>query len=163
MLPLFYVYNFFFNDTATTEIYTYGHTLSLHDALPIFDGNQPAEPDQHRRNVPGLLGHDDRPVVLHVDGKRLAVAVDDIAARRRQQPRAYAVLVGQHPVTVGLVDLQVVKPRPECAEQRELAAGGQGRAAAEEPVPVLVGGHRNCASAPGSVRWACPRSPVRGG
>src|SRR3546814_17462580 len=26
---------FFFNDTATTEIYTYGHTLSRHDALPI--------------------------------------------------------------------------------------------------------------------------------
>src|SRR3546814_9786266 len=26
---------FFFNDTATTEIYTYGHTLSLPDALPI--------------------------------------------------------------------------------------------------------------------------------
>src|SRR3546814_8600359 len=25
----------FFNDTATTEIYTYCHTLSLHDALPI--------------------------------------------------------------------------------------------------------------------------------
>src|SRR3546814_18452407 len=25
----------FFNDTATTEINTYGHTLSLHDALPI--------------------------------------------------------------------------------------------------------------------------------
>src|SRR3546814_1734409 len=23
------------NDPATTEIYTYGHTLSLHDALPI--------------------------------------------------------------------------------------------------------------------------------
>src|SRR3546814_17454692 len=26
---------FFFNDTSTTEIYTYRHTLSLHDALPI--------------------------------------------------------------------------------------------------------------------------------
>src|SRR3546814_17267036 len=26
---------FFFNDTATTEIYTYRHTLSLHDSLPI--------------------------------------------------------------------------------------------------------------------------------
>src|SRR3546814_17256274 len=24
-----------FNDTATTEIYTYRHTLALHDALPI--------------------------------------------------------------------------------------------------------------------------------
>src|SRR3546814_14552575 len=31
MITLF----FFFNDTATTEIYTYCHTLSLHDALPI--------------------------------------------------------------------------------------------------------------------------------
>src|SRR3546814_16221922 len=29
---------FFFNDSATTEIYTYGHTRSLHDALPICDG-----------------------------------------------------------------------------------------------------------------------------
>src|SRR3546814_4280307 len=26
----------FFNDPATTEIYTYLHTLSLHDALPIW-------------------------------------------------------------------------------------------------------------------------------
>src|SRR3546814_7242547 len=33
-------YRFFFNDTATTEIYTYLHTLSLHDALPIFCPNQ---------------------------------------------------------------------------------------------------------------------------
>src|SRR3546814_12016088 len=30
-----YLYYFFFNNTATTEIYTYVHTLSLHDALPI--------------------------------------------------------------------------------------------------------------------------------
>ncbi len=29
---MLYVFFFFFNDTATTEIYT----LSLHDALPIF-------------------------------------------------------------------------------------------------------------------------------
>src|SRR3712207_9028737 len=31
-----YSFFFFFNDTATTEIYT----LSLHDALPIFDGER---------------------------------------------------------------------------------------------------------------------------
>src|SRR3546814_16047309 len=30
-----YVNLFLFNYTATTEIYTYLHTLSLHDALPI--------------------------------------------------------------------------------------------------------------------------------
>src|SRR5881275_3764477 len=29
---------FFFNDTATTEIYTVPYTLSLHDALPILGG-----------------------------------------------------------------------------------------------------------------------------
>src|SRR3546814_12106425 len=33
----FVVFVFFFNDTATTEIYPYRHTLSLHDALPIFE------------------------------------------------------------------------------------------------------------------------------
>src|SRR3546814_16160814 len=31
-----YLFEFLFNDTATTEIYTYLHTLSLHDALPIY-------------------------------------------------------------------------------------------------------------------------------
>src|SRR3546814_4535204 len=34
MVALFFV--FFFIDTATTEIYTYVHTLSRHDALPIY-------------------------------------------------------------------------------------------------------------------------------
>src|SRR3546814_12884838 len=29
------LYVFFFNDPATTELYTYCHPLSLHDALPI--------------------------------------------------------------------------------------------------------------------------------
>src|SRR3546814_5946886 len=33
------IFFFFFNDTATTEIYTYGHTLSLHDALPIWSAS----------------------------------------------------------------------------------------------------------------------------
>src|SRR3546814_6124338 len=33
---------FYFNDTPTTEIYTYLHTLSLHDALPSFIGTRSA-------------------------------------------------------------------------------------------------------------------------
>src|SRR5213079_3750030 len=32
---------FFFNDTATTDIYTTTDTLSLHDALPIYRGSRP--------------------------------------------------------------------------------------------------------------------------
>src|SRR3712207_8718890 len=37
-------YFFFFNDTATTEIYT----LSLHDALPIYATPAPEDDDAHR-------------------------------------------------------------------------------------------------------------------
>src|SRR5258708_26160342 len=50
MLVLF----FFFNDTATTEIYT----LSLHDALPISRGERVASFRSHhpsRRRPPGFL------------------------------------------------------------------------------------------------------------
>src|SRR3546814_3776237 len=35
---------FFFNDTASTDIYTYCHTLSLHDALPISTGAASPDP-----------------------------------------------------------------------------------------------------------------------
>src|SRR3546814_1176352 len=38
---------FFCNDTATTEIYTYLHTLSLHDALPIYHLHLEAEAARH--------------------------------------------------------------------------------------------------------------------
>src|SRR3546814_19398389 len=37
---------FLCNDTATPEIYTYGHTLSLHDALPFYQ-----RPDHPQRMV----------------------------------------------------------------------------------------------------------------
>src|SRR3546814_6201445 len=50
---LFYVFLlsfFFFNDTATTEIYTYGHTLSLHDALPICSAAPTAPGSRCRRS-----------------------------------------------------------------------------------------------------------------
>src|SRR3546814_17150177 len=33
---MFASHSFFFNDTATTEIYTDSHTRPLHDALPIY-------------------------------------------------------------------------------------------------------------------------------
>src|SRR3546814_10395112 len=53
---------FFFNDTATTEIYTYLHTLSLHDARPIYLSalcrtRRHTGPDRH----PGSWGHAARP------------------------------------------------------------------------------------------------------
>src|SRR3712207_8793579 len=50
MRYIFIIMFFFFNDTATTEIYT----LSLHDALPISVG-RPGGPSR-RGTVLGLLG-----------------------------------------------------------------------------------------------------------
>src|SRR3546814_7297490 len=44
----------FFDDTATTEIYTYGHTLSLHDARPI-SGLQDVSNSRYRRIVRRFL------------------------------------------------------------------------------------------------------------
>src|SRR2546422_7869235 len=58
---------FFFNDTATTEIYT----LSLHDALPIYlDHRRPGE-DQHLH--PLLPPSPSRTHLLDCDGDQLAV------------------------------------------------------------------------------------------
>src|SRR3712207_9256824 len=50
---------FFFNDTATTEIYT----LSLHDALPIFpiQRRQGSAQDQGRVEGPGFVRAGKRP------------------------------------------------------------------------------------------------------
>src|SRR5216110_3003668 len=54
---------FFFNDTATTDIYTSSHTLSLHDALPISPhaevprpGPRGADTRARRRAHPGGVG-----------------------------------------------------------------------------------------------------------
>ena len=50
-LPIFFCfYLFFFNDTATTEIYT----LSLHDALPIWALALMIQKDYQRAGVPML-------------------------------------------------------------------------------------------------------------
>src|SRR5437899_8255383 len=58
---------FFFNDTATTEIYT----LSLHDALPICGGNEAAGYFQVQ-----LLLFFQRDQIQSVAGKRCIIADD---------------------------------------------------------------------------------------
>src|SRR5258705_6984986 len=66
MLILFF---FFFNDTATTEIYT----LSLHDALPIFklvqldDGG---DPSASTRNARKLVEEDKVDLLIGTSGDR---------------------------------------------------------------------------------------------
>src|SRR3546814_6628036 len=50
---------FFFNDSATTGIYTDGHTLSLHDALPIYPG-APAQIHESHPALGSNVGNGDR-------------------------------------------------------------------------------------------------------
>src|SRR2546430_13434668 len=54
---------FFFNDTATTEIYT----LSLHDALPISARHLRAEPDHSHRDARRRLLRRDVRWLDHLD------------------------------------------------------------------------------------------------
>src|SRR5256885_3188829 len=63
------IYFFFFNDTAPTEIYT----LSLHDALPIFEPFRQPEVGDERRRGGQILG----PFQQHVG--RLQITVNDAA------------------------------------------------------------------------------------
>src|SRR3546814_12456052 len=54
---MYHILFFFFNDTATTEIYTYCHTLSLHDALPIslFKRDRSERGNQNIKRVSGMM------------------------------------------------------------------------------------------------------------
>ena len=82
-----WMFFFFFNDTATTEIYTIAYTLSLHDALPI-----------SRRSlkdvvVAGRRGSLHRACRDMTDGdwpgKRVCVAVSVCVALDRYVPGCY--------------------------------------------------------------------------
>ena len=60
--------NFFFNDTATTEIYTNLNTLSLHDALPISVRTVPTA--ILSRQVAGTRGNC---LIINLPGKPAAI------------------------------------------------------------------------------------------
>src|SRR3546814_2297418 len=94
----FVSYIFFFNDPATTEFYTYGHTLSLHDALPICGKRADAARTMARRwakLVPplaakGTLGAEHG----HETGLCLALAFPDRVSKRRPADGADWASVG---------------------------------------------------------------------
>src|SRR3712207_7203063 len=78
-----HTYVFFFNDTATTEIYT----LSLHDALPIFLQNPRVDFAVFEVARGGILreglgyGRNDVGVVLNVTGDHLGLREDRKSTR----------------------------------------------------------------------------------
>src|SRR2546422_6886703 len=78
---------FFLNDTATPEIYP----LSLHDALPISRGQEPARPRPHRRGAragprPGHAAHVRRFTGAFARRRRRAGPAGRGRHRRARQP-----------------------------------------------------------------------------
>src|SRR6266567_2763992 len=81
MLPLrsfLCVFFFFFNDTATTEIYT----LSLHDALPIYPWGQERLAKEQARDYLEWI-----PLLRDFTGTHPAIARDWIAERNHDPER----------------------------------------------------------------------------
>src|SRR5213594_1017287 len=95
---------FFWNDTPTTEIYTSVHTLSLHDALPIY------LPPDHRTVLAVMVcqGCDDLPRIPPVDSSRRAV----VAAAAEANP---------HAVRIHRDDLRVPLDEPRRGRRRRRA------------------------------------------
>src|SRR3546814_11973088 len=73
---------FVFNDTATTEIYTYLHTLSLHDALPI--STHPVADVIHSNITSGERAHGCHTIkhvsLDHHNGIKPRIIGDDVGA-----------------------------------------------------------------------------------
>src|SRR2546427_5947528 len=91
--PSFHSFFFFFNDTATTEIYT----LSLHDALPIYRGIEreavhalPRRVHEHRagavQDVAGGDLGDRKSTRLNSSHSQISYAV--FCLKKKNQPRS---------------------------------------------------------------------------
>src|SRR2546425_12846262 len=117
---------FFFNDTATTEIYT----LSLHDALPI---SHPGAVHRDRRQRGAVALPPDQPLV--VGGHELAVAA------RERPVRAVGELRVVEGAPGALVDAHYQR-RPELTRELPQAVGRgsrHGHAVLDEPLEHRLG------------------------
>src|SRR5258707_7294620 len=96
-----YFSSFFFNDTATTEIYT----LSLHDALPI---------SQHAADQAVADLHHLRTVLQHLarDVERQVLAVDDAAHEARSEEHTSELQSRQYLVCRLLLEKKKKRPPP---------------------------------------------------
>src|SRR5260221_24643 len=176
---LVFCFFFFFNDTATTEIYT----LSLHDALPIYLVQLLAEGalDGVHRNLriegrhavlqPGqLLGHVGRHQVaargqhlaeLHEDGPQLLQGLAQALAARLVQPpaqrehRACAAHPGmlearQHQLVESVAEHHPEDGQPAKKPAHGLSFSKPGRDTTGEPMGALAGAAARAASGAGA-------------
>ena len=107
-------------------------------ALGLAEAQDLVEPlDQHLRAAAAVGGRHGAEIVA-VDGERLAGAVEDQAARRRQQAEVDAVLFGQRREAPGLEHLELVEPADQRRHQHRLRAAQQQGAPGEQARALAV-------------------------
>src|SRR2546429_8261379 len=101
---------FFFNDTATTEIYT----LSLHDALPILKGRlKPGVSREQARAELATLWNSLKPLHSEADRNRVVGVRTELQARVQSSPPD-AYLIG---MLMALVAVVLKIGRASCRER----------------------------------------------
>src|ERR1035441_10812416 len=85
---------FFFNDTATTEIYT----LSLHDALPISSGLVNCSMKWHFMKSPSFLKRSDRKST-RLNSSHLGISYAVFCLQKKITPLAHPTPNPPHPTT----------------------------------------------------------------
>ena len=105
---------FFFNDTATTEIYT----LSLHDALPICFSGQATEIDIHAREILKIRARLNE-IMAHHTGQSLEKIANDTE-------RDY-FMSGEEAKEYGLIDEVIVRSQQK-GHSDEATSGTKGKA-----------------------------------
>ncbi len=100
--------------------------------IVFFKLDNPRQLGQNRNHVFRLFGHQNSLIILNVDGQIIAVAVNNEAAWRRNEPEVDTVFLGQHQIAFRLDHLQVVHPPDKAAEHRHFCAGQQRRPAGKD-------------------------------
>ena len=113
-------------------------------AVGLADLDQRTERVERRRDIAGLLGDDDKMIVLLVFGERDPEAIENSPAHRRYQPQADAVLVRENRVTLRIHNLQLVHSPADGGEKQCLTAGEDRRAPGKQLLAKRIPPH--CAS-----------------
>src|SRR5574342_1005050 len=87
-----FVFFFFFNDTATTEIYT----LSLHDALPIFGGGN-GNTGCNWRDYAADAAEDRKSTRLNSSHHRISYAVFCLKKKKQKGTVGVSATLGSEP------------------------------------------------------------------
>src|SRR5579859_6649864 len=127
---------FFFNDTATTEIYT----LSLHDALPICRPGSPKHEEDHDRDLTDEQRSE--------DDKAPERGAPELPDMRRELDRQDIGIEGIHQgLSVGMTTVAVVTAAPAPAtrwchsrrdRRRRTCRRGDWRAASLRTIPLIA-------------------------